>query len=125
MFSLLLIVFAFSVYFYSILVENGNSIRTNMEAHNICNQVALSLSSLATYPGNVTYTFDLPDHLNYEDYTIYAVAATRYIRVDYSEGGVGCYIQTSRLSNSTGSTFFQIANNASITSNQGVIVVYP
>ena len=125
MFAMVLLVFAFSVYVYSLFMDQGVAIKTNLEAHRICNQVASSISSLSMLGGNATYTFALPAQVNYNSYTIYIAANHRYISVDYGTANAGCYFRTTAITNSTNSTFFVLQPNARIVSNRGVMIAYP
>jgi len=125
MFSMILLVFAFSVFTYSSFMEQSAAVKTNMEAQRICHQVASSVSSLVALGSNATYQLSLPDRLDYSDYTIRVFADNRYVRVDYGSQGVGCSLRTTAITDSTGSRSFQLQPNATLVSNGGVLVVYP
>jgi uncharacterized protein (UPF0333 family) len=125
MFSMILLIFAFSVFTYYQFVDQGSTVRSALEANRICNQVASGLGTLSSLKGNATYRFNLPATVNYNNYTIHIFSLRQYVRVDYGTAGAGCNLQTKAITNSTGSTIFVLNKNATVVSNGGALVAYP
>ena len=125
MFSLSLLIFAMAVFMYTLNMNEADAVNDRIEATRLCLQVSSAISSFSALGGNSTYTFDLPKHLNYKNYTVWVIPGQKYVRVDYLQTGVGCSIQVSNITNSTGGSFFQLEKNATLKNNRGVLVIEP
>lgn len=124
-FSIMLLLFVTVVFMYSLNVEESNAIKDKLDATVLCQQVSSSINSLASFGGNSTYNFNMSEDLNSKNYTIRIASNSSLVRIDYDVSGTGCSIRTTNITNSSGSTLFEIQKNATIRSNGGVIRVEP
>ena len=125
MFSLIIILFTISVAIYFTNVQEAKQIDDHLEATKICIQVSSILNSFAAMEGNSTYTFNLPVHLNYKNYSVWVSSQNRIIKINYDSKGVGCNLHTSNITNSTGAILFEIQKNAILKNNEGVVTIEP
>ncbi|VVB58758.1 Uncharacterised protein [Candidatus Anstonella stagnisolia] len=121
--ALILLLFTMSVGIYFMDMQEGSALNDSMKANSVCMGVASSLNALAATGGNSSYTFALPELINGKNYTVRISAAGRAARVDYGEGGASCALQFANVTNSTGSTLFELGKNATVRNNGGVFVV--
>jgi hypothetical protein len=130
MFGFLLILFTAAVFLYFSNVAEGNKVDNRLAALKLCLEVSSAVSSAESMGDGVTYSFTLPPHLNYRDYGVWVKSDDRLVIVDYEtdgerEAGASCSLHAYGITNSTGSTFFRLAENSSITKNGGKINVRP
>ncbi len=123
---LVLILLGISVGIYATSMEEGNALRSSLEANRICIMASSELSSIASVRGSANYTFDFPAKINGENYTIYIVAAKRAVKVDFaSRAGVGCGLPAMNITNSTGAAFFELKKNATAQWKDKVLKIVP
>ncbi len=130
MLSVVLLVFAFSAFIYFQNISESSQLQDKLAATQVCIQVASTISSFAALEGTSSYTFSLPELLNYKDYTIWISSNSQKVSVDYlaegnREPGAACSMQMAGIMNSTGSPSFGLEKNATMQINGGVITVTP
>lgn len=130
MLSAVLLVFAFSSFIYFQNISESGQMEKKLAATQLCTRAALTMSSFASLEGNSSYTFNLPDNLNYRNYSIWVASGSRKVSVDYMVGanrepGAACSMQAANITNSTGSYSFTLQKNATMQINGGKIVVNP
>jgi uncharacterized protein (UPF0333 family) len=128
--SAVLLIFIFSVFIYFQNISQSNQIQSKLAASQICIQVASTISSFAALEGNSSYTFRLPEEINYRNYSIWVVSGNHKVSVDYLVGakrepGSACSMQATNITNSTGSYSFGLEKNATMQINGGRITVRP
>lgn len=109
-------------------VNEAGAIDMKLEATQTCLQVSGAINSIVALGGNSTHTFDLPPESSSNNYTIWVIAENKLIKVhNYGSEqiGIGCRILTSNITNSIGSSFFQLEKNASLKNEFGVLTVEP
>ena len=124
-FSLVLVILVISVFIYSDFMDNSVKINKQLEANKICVQTASTINSMAALGGNSTYVLQLPDDVDYNEYSIWISSYGKAINVDYGTGSAGCSLQTGAIRNSTGAQLFRLEKNATLTANEGDITVTP
>jgi len=123
---LVLILLGITVGIYGTSMEEGNALKSSLEANRICIMASSALSSLASLPGSANYTFDFPPKINGESYTIYIAPEKRAIKVDFAgRAGVGCGLPAMNITNSSGATFFELKKNASAQWQNKVLRIVP
>lgn len=123
MFIVVLFIFTISIFIYGLNISEANDMKDKLEATRICLQAASSISSFASLNGNSTHVLNLPEYLNYKNYTIWVNSDQKIIKVDYEETGVGCELHIANITDSNGSTFFQLQKNATLRNNNWVVTV--
>ncbi len=125
MFTLVLILFGISLAIYFAYFNESSSLADHTQAISICFQVASSLNSFVSLEGNSTFKFDLPNFLNYKNYSIWIVGNSKLVKINYESKGVGCALLTSSITNSSGSTFFELSKIATVRNYNGVLIIDP
>lgn len=121
--SLVLLLFVISILIYSMNSREADAIADAMDANQLCIRVSSSISSFASLKGNSTFTFSLPTHLNYKNYSIWIKADSKIVKINYKTAGMGCKLQTLNISHSNGSTFFELDKNATVRNTNGVLTI--
>lgn len=125
--ALVLLVIATMIYVSNL--EEASALHNSLEAGRICMQVSSTIESAASLPGTANSTLSLPPTLNGFNYTVYLSAQNNVVKVDYVAAnrsyGQGCSLAEMSIANSTGSGFFEVKKNASISANGGSVVVSP
>ena len=125
MFSLVGFLFLVALGIYALNINEANQNNDNLAANRICMQVSSSVGAIAALGGNSSYNFNFTDTFNGKNYTIRVASAARIVKVDYSNAGVGCKLQTTNITNSSGATSFILQKNATMKINGGAITVVP
>lgn len=125
MVSLMILILIVSVSIYSLFVEQGTQIKENLEATQRCLQVSSSINSFASLRGNSSYTFNISNTLNGNNYTIRMAAVSSQVRIDYGSRGISCSLETTNITNSSGAAIFVIEKNATIRNSNGVLKIEP
>jgi len=123
---LVLILLGITVGIYGTSMEEGNALKSSLEANRICIMASSALSSIASLQGSANYTFDFPPKINGENYTIYVAPEKRAIKVDFAaRAGVGCGLPAMNITNSSGATFFELKKNATAQWKDKVLRIVP
>ncbi len=123
MLSFSLLILSSAVFIYGSNIAEAQQQKSALEAAKICIQASSAINSLASLRGNSTYSFSLPEQVNSNNYTVWVSASSRTLKVDYGQAGVGCALQISNITNSSGASLFQLQKNASIRASGGVVTV--
>lgn len=125
MFTLVLILFTISVAIYFIYYDESRSVADHTQAISLCFQVASSLNSFVSLEGNSTFKFNLPNYLNYKNYSIWIVGNSKLVKINYESKGVGCSLLAANITNSSGSAFFELSKTATVRNYNGVLIIDP
>ncbi len=120
---MLLMLFSLSLILYFMNIREGNVVRENLEATELCLETSSVLGGFAALGGNSTYTLNLSQNEAYKNYSIWVNSAQKKIKVNYGELGVACSMQFSNFTNSSGGTFFLLQKNATLRNENGVVWV--
>ncbi len=114
--------FATSLLVYASYLEESKEVRSTLEAHSICLHTAADIGAVAAMGGYIRHTFNLPEFINGENYTVWVIsdpsANRSLVKVDYKlEGGlagIGCRFPSVKIVNSSGSSSFALPRHATI-----------
>jgi len=123
MFLIVLLLFSISLAIYFMYSSESISLAKYTRATSLCQQVASSLNSFASLGGNSSFKFDLPNNLNYKNYSVWIVGNKKLVKINYESNGVGCNLHTSNITNSSGATFFELSKNATVRNYNGVLII--
>lgn len=125
--------FAVSALIYAAYLDEAGKARSYFEAQTVCLRIASEIGSLASIGGNTSYSLDLPEYINGQNYSAWLVSSPALNRslakVNYNYSGniagAGCRLPYANITNSSGSATFPLARNATIISYYGVLKVVP
>jgi hypothetical protein len=123
MFAASLLVLLLSVAIYFMHITEARMLENALDATSLCVRISSSISSFAALGGQSSYRFDLPEKMNYLNYTVWVNSEKGLVKVDYEDRGIGCSLQARNVTDSEGNTLFQLARNATLLGNNGVVTV--
>jgi len=123
--SLMLMLFMIVLSIYFSNVSEASIMADKMTATSICIRISSTLGSFAALGGNSTYSLNLPPYLNSKNYSAYIAQSAGVVKINYGNAGVGCLLQTTNITNSTGGTTFQLEKNVIVKNDGGVLTVVP
>jgi hypothetical protein len=121
----MIMLFTMAIFLYSGNISQAQSTQKSLDATKICLEVSSTISSFAALGGNSTHTFKLPPYLNGNAYNIWIVSNASIVEVNNSGTLVACRIPSMNIKNSSNGTLFNLAQNATILNNDGVVTVVP
>ncbi len=123
MIAFTLLLFAIVLFIYFTQISETNASSDYLKAHRICLHTSSIISSFSAMRGNSTYSFELPESINFKNYTITIISNLSHVQIAYDNKLVGCQMLTKGITNRTGSTLFTMQKNATMEGYDGQITI--
>jgi uncharacterized protein (UPF0333 family) len=111
-----------AVTFFGVRAEEVDEMSAISEMKSICQSVSSKISAVFSAGSGTSTTIRLPAYVSGENISVWVYGNNANVIVADGERSVGCALNIKSVSNGT-SISFQVAQNATITNSEGVVLI--